>query len=90
MSKLLLFYAFRSWATQNPASRTGVVIDYVNPGLCWSELSRNAPFAMRMQILLMRYALARTTEMGSRTELHAAFVGQEGHGKYLSGCIIKE
>lgn len=34
--------------------------------------------------------MARTAEVGSRTILHGLVVGEEGHGKLLSGCKIKE
>lgn len=34
--------------------------------------------------------MARTAEEGSRTFLHGLLVGEESHGKLLSGCKIKE
>ena len=38
----------------------------------------------------MRFLLARTTEVGSRTLVHAGTSGVETHGKYLSDCEITE
>lgn len=38
----------------------------------------------------VRAMMARTAEEGSRTVLHGLLVGEEGHGKLLSGCKIKE
>jgi hypothetical protein len=40
--------------------------------------------------VIMRFFLARTTEVGSRTLVHAASQGAESHGKYLSDCQITE
>ncbi len=36
----------------------------------------------------MKLLLARTTEAGSRTLVHAAGAGAETHGQYLSDCEI--
>jgi hypothetical protein len=38
----------------------------------------------------MRFLLARKTEVGSRTLVHASSQGVESHGKYLSDCEITE
>lgn len=39
----------------------------------------------------MKLALARSTEYGSRTLVHAAVqAGDESHGKYLSDCKVTE
>jgi hypothetical protein len=38
----------------------------------------------------MRFLLARKTEVGSRTLVHAGSQGVESHGKYLSDCEITE
>jgi hypothetical protein len=38
----------------------------------------------------MRFLLARKTEVGSRTLVHAGTSGVESHGKYLSDCKITE
>lgn len=39
--------------------------------------------------LVMR-VMCRTTEVGSRTLVHAALSGPETHGKYMSNCRIEE
>jgi hypothetical protein len=38
----------------------------------------------------MRFLLARKTEVGSRTLVHAGSQGVESHGKYLSDCETAE
>jgi len=37
----------------------------------------------------MKFLLARTTEYGSRTLVHAGCAGAETHGHYLSDCKIE-
>lgn len=83
-------YSVRELASLLPVSKTGVVINTVNPGLCTTELSRNLNWVGRSRIALMRLLLGRTAEQGSRTLLHAAVAGEESHGKYVSDCEIKE
>lgn len=37
-----------------------------------------------------RLPVARSTEVGSRTLVHAGASGMETHGKYLNDCMIEE
>ena len=90
MSKLLELYAVRQYAALNPPSATGVIINYVNPGLCVTELVRNADEKTKKEIGDMRAALGRTAEVGSRTLLHGMVAGEETHGSYLSECEVKK
>lgn len=90
LTKLIELYAIRQLASLKPVSETGVVINYVNPGLCRTGLSRNASFPARTMIVTLGMLLGRTPEMGSRTHLHGAVAGKESHGKYLSECEIRE
>lgn len=89
-TKLLEVYAVRQLASLLPVSEHGVIINAVSPGLCYSELGRNAGTGARMLLAVMRKLLARTSEEGSRNLLQAAFVGPEGHGTYCSECQVKE
>lgn len=64
-----------------------VIINCLNPGLCHSELGRDAGWGL----WFMKLLLARSTEYGSRTLVHAAVTaGDESHGKYLSDCQVAE
>jgi hypothetical protein len=90
LSKLLQLYCVRKFASLHPYSKTGVVINYVSPGLCWTKLSRNAPPPVWLYIAMLRLFFARSAEVGSRTLLHAAVAGKESHGKYLASCSIEE
>lgn len=62
-----------------------VIINLVNPGLCQSELAREASWIIHAA----KAIFARTTEAGSRTLVYAAQAGQETHGQYVSNCQVE-
>lgn len=86
----MLLYAVREYASLSPVASTGVVVNYVNPGLCQSDLARHVEEERRKSVQTMRDQIGRSTEVGSRTLVHSAFAGDESHGKYLSECVVKE
>ncbi|KAK1762903.1 putative short-chain dehydrogenase [Phialemonium atrogriseum] len=86
VSKLLEVLAVRAIAERHPADKLPVTINYVNPGLCHSELARELD---TWAFWLMKLILARSTEYGSRTLVHAGAQGAESHGQYLSDCGIE-
>ncbi|PVI05999.1 putative short-chain dehydrogenase [Periconia macrospinosa] len=88
-SKLLEIYAVRQLASLFPVSESGVTINAVNPGMCYSELDRNGNFRLRLLMAIMRALLARSTEKGSRNLVQAAFAGSDSHGSYFSECRAK-
>ncbi|KAJ5143306.1 uncharacterized protein N7515_002093 [Penicillium bovifimosum] len=57
-----------------------VIINMINPGLCHSQLGREAGWELK----LMKLLLARTTEVGSRTLVAGATAGLESHGSYMT------
>lgn len=85
ISKLLEVLGVRSIAEKNPASKFPVTINTVNPGLCHSELGRDYP---TFGFWLLKLILARSTEVGSRTLVHAGSQGKDSHGQYMSDCEI--
>ncbi|KAF6817369.1 hypothetical protein CPLU01_13615 [Colletotrichum plurivorum] len=90
LTKLVEECAVRQFAAQFPVDRTGVVITMVAPGLCNTGLGRDASTLTKIMHEAIRAVMARTAEVGSRTILHGLVVGEDGHGKLLSGCKIKE
>ncbi|KAJ5767046.1 uncharacterized protein N7511_004662 [Penicillium nucicola] len=90
LSKLIEECAVRRFAALCPVERTGVVITMVAPGICTTGLGRDARTFTKVMHEALRVIMARTAEIGSRTFLHGLVVGEEGHGKLLSGCKIKE
>jgi len=85
VSKLLeVFYARELAARTKESGKPEIIINLMNPGLCHSELARDGPIVIHILKLL----LARTTEHGSRTLVHAAEGGSDTHGQYLSNCRV--
>lgn len=85
-SKLLEVLFIRAMAEHKSASQIPVTINCVNPGLCHSELSREAGWGLYLTKLL----LARSTELGSRNLVYAASMGPESHGQYVSDCLVEQ
>ncbi|KAH6878551.1 hypothetical protein BKA58DRAFT_308294 [Alternaria rosae] len=86
VSKLLELLFVRAFCQRYPESAIPVTVNLVNPGFCYSELSREDGIAL----VIAKFLLARKTEVGSRTLTHAGISGVETHGKYLSDCEITE
>ena len=63
-----------------------MILNTLNPGLCHSELGRNAGLGLA----IIKALLARTTEVGSRTLVAAAVAGQESHGKYMTDGQVND
>jgi len=92
-SKLLEVFTVRSLATQmqsGPHANEPVVLNTLNPGLCHSGLARELTGIVAVFFYCMKFLIARTTEMGSRTLVAGAAGGDETHGQYLSDCKVAE
>ncbi|KAL9020034.1 MAG: hypothetical protein Q9185_002723 [Variospora sp. 1 TL-2023] len=86
VSKLLeIFYCRELAPRMNAGDRPNVTLNYVTPGLCHSELTREGDWGIR----LLKLCIARTTEAGSRNLLWATQAGPESHGKYIGNCRIE-
>nr|OQO31172.1 hypothetical protein B0A51_01904 [Rachicladosporium sp. CCFEE 5018] len=85
VSKLLLLFAVRELAKQNPISdQNPVLISVLTPGFCKSSVFRDTGFGSKM-MNFMAIIMGRETEVGSRTLVDAA-VGKHGrneHGEFL-------
>ncbi|KAL8785789.1 MAG: hypothetical protein Q9213_003167 [Squamulea squamosa] len=88
VSKLLeVFYVRELAAHTKRSDKPGnVIINFVNPGLCHSELAREGDLAVRT----LKFFLARTTEVGSRNFITATTLGEESHGEYISSCRVDD
>jgi len=85
MSKLVgILYGRELAARTGKSNKSAVTINFVNPGLCHSELAREGAISLT----IMKFFLARSTECGSRTLVNATEGGQESHGQYLNACRI--
>ncbi|MCJ1251522.1 hypothetical protein MMC30_008757 [Trapelia coarctata] len=83
-SKLLEVFGVRAFADRHPSSSFPVALNIVNPGLCHSSLARDGGWPL----FFIKLLLARSTEYGSRTLVHAASQGPETHGQYLHNCKV--
>jgi hypothetical protein len=85
VSKLLeVLYARELAANTKQSGKPEVIINLINPGLCHSELARDAGWALA----ILKFLLARSTEYGSRTLVDASEGGPQTHGQYLSSCHV--
>ncbi|KAH0349295.1 retinol dehydrogenase 12, partial [Aureobasidium melanogenum] len=92
VSKLLLLYTVREMAARSPMGQdSNVIIDYVTPGACKSDLFRDdASWIQKLIMNIMIFIIARTTEQGSRTLVHAASpdISTNAHGAFLMDCQV--
>ncbi|KAJ4421243.1 hypothetical protein N0V82_003875 [Gnomoniopsis sp. IMI 355080] len=86
VSKLLEVLTVRQLATK--VQNRGVTINMLNPGLCHSELGRDA--GLFSVFTLTKAVMARTTEVGSRTLVAAGAVGKDSHGKYMTDGLVDD
>ncbi|KAK5139545.1 hypothetical protein LTR04_003493 [Oleoguttula sp. CCFEE 6159] len=84
VSKLLEVFTVREVCATRAKDPYPVTINYLNPGLCHSELMREAGLGGYIFKLLF----ARTTEVGSRTLVHAGLAPHDTHGQYLADSHI--
>jgi len=87
VSKLLEVFYVRAFTDAHPADSFPVTINFVDPGLCWSNLGGEKG---GWGLYVMRLALARSTEYGSRTIAHAGLQGKETHGQFLASCKVRD
>lgn len=90
VSKLLQLFAIREIAARSDSQIPWITINIVDPGLCYTDISRNAEGSTYWGMKIMRALLAWTAEEGSRTLVHAASLGRESHGIYISRCRIEK
>jgi hypothetical protein len=92
VSKLLEVFYCRELALHHQKSgKPLIVINYVNPGLCHSQLTRELGFSLNALIMAtLKLLLARTTEVGGRTLVAAAAAGPGSHGQYQSNGRTEE
>ncbi|KAH8195388.1 hypothetical protein TruAng_010445 [Truncatella angustata] len=85
-TKLMQVFIVRELAARLPKETTPVIINCTNPGMCHSELSRELD---GMQIRILKFLLARTSEEGSRNLIAGASGGIDTHGQYLDVGKVK-
>jgi retinol dehydrogenase 12 len=90
LTKLLEVLIVRELCSRMSQKHPGdpsVVINLVNPGLCHSALARE----LGWRITIFKFFCARSAEVGSRTEVHAAIeAGVESFGQYMDNCKVSQ
>lgn len=64
-------------------------MNYLDPGLCSTGLTRYLGSGTKALVSVLRAAMGRPAEWGSRTLLFG-IAAEESHGKYLAYCQDKE
>ena len=88
VTKLMSLFVVRELAERTARAKPFVIINTVNPGLCYTDLTGSLEGSTATAMKVMRGLLAWTAEEGSRTLVHGTTVGQESHGVFISGCKI--
>ncbi|KAK3292857.1 uncharacterized protein B0H64DRAFT_402961 [Chaetomium fimeti] len=88
-TKLMDLFLAQEMANRTPRDSRGeplVVVNAVAPGFCKSDLltREKTPWILKV----VQAAIARSSEEGSKTLLHAVTQGTEAHGKYLDHQAI--
>ncbi|KAI0019597.1 short-chain dehydrogenase [Xylariomycetidae sp. FL0641] len=87
VTKLLDLLLVRELAAETDANgKPPVTITAVNPGLCRSQLFREAKFPLSWFMPVSLFLLGRTNEMGARNFMAAALADESWHGQYVSEC----
>jgi NAD(P)-dependent dehydrogenase (short-subunit alcohol dehydrogenase family) len=86
LSKLLEILVVRRIAPNVSKTYPGVILSTTNPGLCHSALGRDSGWFLWG----LKQLFARTTEVGGRTLVAPATVGEEAHGMYFSNSVVSE
>jgi retinol dehydrogenase 12 len=87
VTKLLGVLLVHELAKHSP---TPPVITAVNPGFCWSDFLRDLKGSGLYFITGVRWIMARSTEVGSRTLVAGACAGSASHGKYMADSANQE
>lgn len=83
---MVLRELFRPDTTADTAKATyPVIVNAVNPGVCHTDLQAELGWLP----VIIKFFLARTAEVGSRTFVHAAAAGADSRGEYLSDCAVE-
>jgi retinol dehydrogenase-12 len=77
-------------------STSAIVPTSLSPGFCYSSFRRDIPFPFSLLSKIMEVFLARSTEMGSRTLVTGALMGENGdtaarenaRGAYMDSCEV--
>ena len=82
VSKLLQLFAVHEMVERTSGKEPFMITNTVNPGLCYTDLTRSAEGSTYVGMKILRALLAWTAEEVSRTLVHAVTTGKEPHGVF--------
>ncbi|KAM0541611.1 hypothetical protein ACHAPJ_013158 [Fusarium lateritium] len=82
LSKLLQILAIQRFIQLAPVEETGVIVNFVNPGLCSTGLVRYHTLSTKLLTMVLRGVVGRSAEWGSRSLLFGMAAGKKSHGKH--------
>ncbi|KAL8764197.1 MAG: hypothetical protein Q9184_000166 [Pyrenodesmia sp. 2 TL-2023] len=93
VTKLMQVFGVRELAAQiNQSKKPKVIVNCLTPGFCYSEFGREMSAFTQFFMGAMRFFLARSTEVGSRTLVAAASAeaGKKSHGEYMADSRVSK
>ncbi|KAL9636485.1 MAG: hypothetical protein Q9204_002248 [Flavoplaca sp. TL-2023a] len=91
VTKLMEILIVRELAARiDQSTKPRVVINCLTPGACHSDFDRELTGMDLFIFRAIKFLLARTTEVGSRTLVAAAAAGEESHGKYMADSKVSQ
>lgn len=70
------------------ANKPKIIVNCMTPGACKSDFFRELSPTQTAIMDLVKFLLARTTEVGSRTLVAGASAGEESQGEYMKDCHV--
>ena len=90
VSKLLeVFYTRELAARAKQSGKPDVIINFANPGLCTTGLTKDLPFPLYQVVKVLKFLIARTPEEGSRVFLYATQSEPETHGEFVTNARVE-
>lgn len=86
ITKLLVMYVMNQLASKVSAKE--VIVLAVCPGLCKSDIAREAPYIIQKIDGVWKSIFARSTEEGSRTLVSGITLGEKAHGQFWTNDRI--
>ena len=80
-----MLYCRELAAKMTESKKPRVTLNFLNPGLCYSELAREGVWLLNY---VLKPLLARTSEVGARTLVASAVADHSTHGQYMSNGKI--
>lgn len=82
VSKLLQCFFVRTIAPGiKPPAKPTIVFNCLNPGYCYSDITRDYVWWRAFVISISCFMLGRSTKVGIRCLVHAAQAGEESEGR---------